>query len=802
MIEIPANNPAEDYPSNPELSASGKVTRPAISSPEQAYAIAARLEQSNIERNKLSATILRKYNGGQPHDQSALAANLELWRSNAPTGFMSGIVDRITPAPIQAIDSARYLTSAKLSDKDPESEKKSTYFQCEITSSIRSWNGWKDFLASLSQEDVLIGQAAPLNLNPYSPWPKMFHGDEVFFDNGVGQHARTVPCFAAKEDLLIHEFCEFLKDGPEISRDAGWDFDACIEVVNKALPKKAGTVNDENARTWEDAIREGNVGAAHSGAEVVQLYHTLAVEPMSGMVTHFITNREGNHELLLKKEDRFENMSDLLTMFCLQPGNGKYYSSKGIGRMLLNLHISIERTRNSLLDNLFMAGMKIFQVPANSPLSAQLKISHPFMVVSGDGQFIEHDISSNVSDFIEADSQISRWAEQFVGSYISGIRTDESNPNKTATEANIDANRDAQAKTAFLARFWGQFADLISQITRRLCDPETTDEIAKNLQKKLKDPEQGNMSDEEIQKLANAPAAQVVQDLTSQQNQAVIATFQVFRGDPDFDQYKLKARTASAMVNPQFTEDTMLDEQGRLALESEQIRAQILETEGLLSGAPGIPVSPRDNHPIHLKVIFSDLKAAAPKLSHASPEILDHANAQLVHSKAHIEQMKEAGAPPEDTKAFENAQKAFEDLLQQAGEALRDQMIQNQAQEGPQDVAERSPASPTPQPATPTPPPEEKTYGGMSEKVITSWISQYQNLPGPERQKLEQITGLRPTMPIIAPRAGMNGEHIHAVDPRMAPPSIMQRRMAPPPSPAPPVEVPTEPETPVEESTK
>lgn len=804
MITNPQSESLDsDRVNSPELSVTGKVTRKAISSPEQAYSMAVKMEKNNQERNDVDAIILKKYNGAQPYEPSALRAAQEDWRSNAPTGFMSGIVDRITPAPQQAIDAARYLTSASLNTGTPEDERKSKFFQLEVTRAIRSWDAWRDFLASLSQEDVLMGRAAPLNLNPYSPWPKMFRGDEVFFDDGVGQHARVVPALTAKEDLLIHEFVDFIQDGKEIAEAAGWNFDACIEVVNNALPKVIGMNSGElpNARSWEDAIREGNYAASHSGAKVVKIYHALAVEPDTKKVTHYIVNRDGKHELLFHKESRFEKMEDVVTLFCLQPGNGKYYSSRGIGRLTINTHISIERSRNGMLDNLIIGGMKILMVPANTTPSLQSKVVSPFVIVSADGKFEEHGVTANVQDYILADDQVSKWMEQLVGSYVSGLRTDGQDPNRTATEATIDANRDAQAKTAYLARFWGQFADLISQITRRLCDPETTDEIAKDLQERLLDPKIGNLTKQEVAKLAAAPAAQVVQDLTNQQNQAVIASYQVFKGDPDFDQHKLKERVASAMVNPAFTMDVLLPEQGVNPSEIEQARQQMLETEAILAGAPGIPVSPRDNDSVHLKVIFTDLKGGLPKIAQSGdPAMLDHMNAQLVHSSAHIKSMEAKLAPPEELKPFIEAQKAFEGALKGIGEQMKQQMEQRSAQGGVSEAPQPPLTSPDDQGGTSGPPEpvnadkEAKApSGGMSEKVLTSWIAQYSNLPAEEQRKLETISGLgaahngiEPIIPMARP-PGFN-----------IPPQQMQRQVAAPMQPQvpPPVVPPTAPEAP------
>lgn len=733
-----------DNVNSPQMSESGKVTLRAITSAEQAYGISNSLETGNKERNLLNATIDKKYNGGQPYNPKDLSDNAENWRSNAPTGFMSSIVDRITPSPMQAIDAARYLTSATLSNKSEESEKKSEYFRQAVTRAIRRWDGWRDFLSALFQELILIGYASPLNLNPYSPWPKMFRGNMVFYPEGIGQHAKNIPVLAAKEDLLVHEFAESFLDGKEIAEGAGWDFENCIKVINEALPKPA-TDKEQDARSWEDTIREANVGASHSGAKVIKLYHAVAVEPDTKKVTHYIVNRDGKHEILFSQEDRFDKIEDVSTLFTLQPANGKYYASKGVGRMLLNLHISIERTRNGLFDNLYLSGVKIIKVPPNQTASFSQKMVGPFMVVSMDGDFEQHGIETVVNEFIEADNQISRWAEQLVGTYISGLRGEESTPTKTATETTVDARRDAQAKSAFLSRALGQLADLIGQMTRRLCDSETTDQIAKDLQEELKDENRGNLTQKEIDELKNAPAAEVVQDLTQMQNQEIVQVFPVLKGDPNIDQTKLYERFLAAAVNLQFSKDVLLTDQMMQASEAEAVRQQMLETEAILAGAPGVPVSPRDKHDIHLKTIFSDMKAGLPnivKSAQTNPAILDHMNAQLVHSDAHIKAMQGQGAPSEATQPFEKAQQTFEGVLSQLGEAVK------QAQNAPQSPVS-SPNAPavSGQPSTsPNAPegvqPAEHLYGGMTEKLATSWVGQYANLRPEEQRRLEQVTGL------------------------------------------------------------
>src|ERR1044071_8485946 len=110
-----AIQPPKDPPStpegginNPDLTKDVKVQIKAITDEKQAYTIAENLRTANQDRNKTDAIIYSKYSGSPPYDDNALRQAGQSERYNFPTGFLASIVDRVTPVPIQLIDSARY----------------------------------------------------------------------------------------------------------------------------------------------------------------------------------------------------------------------------------------------------------------------------------------------------------------------------------------------------------------------------------------------------------------------------------------------------------------------------------------------------------------------------------------------------------------------------------------------------------------------------------------------------------------------------------------------------------------------
>lgn len=726
-----------------QVSKEVKVIQRAVLDGAQAWRIYEEIEKANQERNSTDAIIWNKYNDGQPFDAGALKATGQGNRYNFPTGFMSSIVDKVTPVPVGIIDSARYLTSASLKNIDPNTKvvdeskaRKTDLLREKVTKAIRRWPDWKTFCTGLCQELVLIGRCFALFLDPYTPWPKFFRTDQAFLPNGTGEHARSVQFLVAKQDLLVHELVNLIRD-KEAARAAGWDIDAAVMAINEALPRNATTAEANQStdqRTYEDCIREGNQGASYAGASVIPIAHIIAVEATTALgkenpVTHFILYRLKEHQVLFKKEDRFDRIEDAATLFTLEPGNGKFYGSKGLGRKLINKHLAIERARNRMFDQLEMSGMLVLKSDASRAPTVQFKVRHPFILTTTDAEFVEQEIQANVKAYLDADAKMVDLAQQRVGQYLpSQLTNNEGMRDKTAKEVSIDFQREAEAKVAFLSRFWGQFADLISAMQRKLLDPETTDKCAKELQADLK---LSGISDAEMKEFANAPAAEVIQDLTQIQNTQIMAVAAKYGNDPDVNTRELKIRDIAAMASPAIAEAILLPPKDVQANVLESARQQMLETEAMNMGSPGMPVSPRDDHKVHLDVLLPDLMQAIQKGIQIGmhPQDLGKVAAGLTHAQGHLQVWGQAaqGSKPMQ-KVISGYAKALAEVdkqLKKLAMTVAQTMNQQQDASMQQQAAAQAPAPPSPD-------------------MIKAWVQLYPNATSSIKRQIEQALGFAP----------------------------------------------------------
>ena len=720
----------------------GKINRPAVSDGAQAWSIFKALRDANLTRNDLNSEIVSRFNGKLPRIESTRSTG-EAWKSNFPTGFMEGIISTVVPTLTSFIESAQSYTQSHLDDDTEEARNKSELAQEAFTKKVRSWRGWRSFCYALCQEVILIGYAFSAWTDEYEWRPTFYRQDQARIPDGSEQFSEYVQTLGIDQSFLIHELVDVIDDRKS-AEAAGWNVDNVIEALNNAMPDDPNRKNTEGSltRTYEDMMREGNIGSSFStGARVVDAGHLLVIEPDEG-VSHFILDRNNSNNVLFDKHKRFDSMSEVVVLFTLEPGNGKFYSSKGLGRRLLNLTIAIDNTVNEAVDQLRVASLLIVQWDNAGKTLPPPRVKAPFMMIDPNAKFDQKaGFQANVSAFIELHNKLLEIAQQAVGAYIQGAVKDATTGDKTATQARVDYQRELKSTAAFISRFAGQLAEMFQEMQKRLCNPDTTDDEAKDFQKQLKE---YGFSKAEIKEWAESSVAEVLQDLTQGENNAKIAIAEKFRGNPNFDQIKLDEIEVTAMIggNPSFAKEVMLAEGIDPTMEVEQVREQIMENEAIIAGA-SIPVSPRDNDEVHLKVLIPELMkggqamAQNPQAVLQNPGMLDHVNAAIIHGQAHLQSWEKKGAQPDKIAPYEQALKKADDAL--TGFAGNLQKMKG-AQQQPQ-----QPQQSQQQPQAPQSSDGDVDQGGaMSEKTLVAWISKYEALPGPERARLEAIGGIGP----------------------------------------------------------
>lgn len=678
--------------SAPNLSASLKPRRRAIKDARQARNIIRTLEQSRREANIKNARIMSKYNSEKPYTQKALEEDGLAWKSNFTTKPLPMLVDKVAPRFVKLLDGMKYLTNSELPGTFPKASEKTESFRREVSKTIRSRPGWSEFVSEIAMENALFGYTSVAWLDEFSWYPKHFRQDSFFVPSGTKQLANSAQVIVLRESFLIHELFDLIED-KEAASIAGWDVPNTVRAINNAMPENRRCKDVNLERVYEDLVRESNVGLSHeAGALVVTVYHVLATE-VSGKVSHYILTENDypqekssdsldKSQMLFERDDHFENMSHCASFFSFQHGNGKLHGSKGIGREIYNMAGMLDRARNEVVDRLNLSGKIIIQGDPKSIKKFKMSVVGNALLIDQNFNINERKIDAAVEPFLQLDQFLTSHLDQ-----MAGATTPKAFEGERVTKAAIDlfASREEESRDNISGRFLSQFATMMSTIQVRMCDPDTSEQDAKDMQKRLLE----FMSREELNELAKQPVAETVKDFTEIERQQLVAFAAETRGNPLYDQKELERRKATALFGDEFATAVLLPDEDSTVL-AEQSRMQALELLILVGQASAIPVSPRDNHLVHLQTMKQAFESSAEQAATKGAEGLEVLQALVAHAEAHLQAAAAAGEDKnklaEFTKLITGARNAVEKLNQVEEEQARVATAQpapSQLQEAP-----------------------------------------------------------------------------------------------------------------------
>ena len=606
-----------------------KPRTPAIKDEKQAIELVRTLKLENQTRNSKNARITAKYAAERPWRPELLEQEGLSYKSNFSTQPLANLIDRVAPRFTQAVQALKYFTNAKLPEHVNGAAQKSELFQREITSTIRSWTGWKDFLSEVCQENALFGFTCAGWVNEFSWRPTHFRQDAFFVPKGTKQNSDYAQVIVLTQKLLLHEFYDLIKD-KDAAKDAGWDLKNCIEVLNDSTPDKSRSGSSDDVRAWEDLNREIGVGASFvQGTKTVQLDHLFAVETETGKVEHWVLAVDKNLKLL-HREEQFDKTCEVASFFSFQFANGTLHGSKGIGRQVYAIAGIVDRGRNEVVDRLALAGKILLACDEKKIPRFRLNVRGNAVLIGSDYTVSESKIDGSVEEFLQLDEYMGRLLDDISGN-VSARRMQLQGERPTAAQVNLVASREEESKDASIARFLTQFSSFVSTLQRKLCSPQVEEDDAKEMRKRLLKV----MTKDELKMLAEMPSAEVIKDLSELQRQQIVLIATESKGNPLYNQRVMEEEKLTALIDADFAKRVLLPDPDPTML-AEQARLQKMEFVLMASSQQPAEVSPRDGHRIHLDLVKQALEAALPNLAD-TPEQLPVISAYLGHAKLHVQ---------------------------------------------------------------------------------------------------------------------------------------------------------------------
>lgn len=626
---------------SPDLNSKAEPQQHAIRDVGQAREVIRTLQAAGRKRSIVNARIGAKLNSERPYDQTSLENEGLGWRQNVSTRIMTTITDKCWPRFVQAVQGLKFFTNSSLSNKWINNTEKTESFRQIITDCIREHQGWTDLLENITLTNTVYGHEVVAWLDELSFWPVSFNQEDSYVTDGCRQLPKYAQVVALHERLMPHELYERIKDRKE-AEQAGWDIEKAISAINDASPTQLrdALIVGGTADTWYvNAARELTVGSSYmGGASVISVYNLFAQE-VNGKVSHYRLAGD-KLEMIFEKDDRFDSPRDCLAFFSYERGNGTLHGSKGIGRAAYELAGMLDRARNELIDRAIMSGKILVQGDVKRLHTFKMSVVGSTCIIPNGWQVLEHRIDGDPEPFLKLDSYFSGLIDQIVGNISPPQLGGQGEAFRSSASWQLLAAREEEGKDAKITRFMQQFICMIETMQRRICSKDAIDEDAKAAYKKLLE----KMTEEEIKELAESPVAGAIVDLTPLERQMVVALAQEKQGNPAYNQRQLQVEDVTARLGTQFAERVILPVEDPTQ-EAEQTRLQLLEITLLASGQP-VPVSPRDNHEIHIKVLMPAAEQLAGQIQQGQMDT-SALEAFLAHLSEHVNAAQAAGVPKE-----------------------------------------------------------------------------------------------------------------------------------------------------------
>lgn len=615
---------------SPELPESGSWPKKlpkvrAIETEVQCANIIRRVLNDNRERNTKNARIQAKANADRPFDASEMTRDGLAWKSNFSTQPLPALIARVFPRLVAVANDAKYLTNSALPDTIDGASRKTDAFRREFTSVVRARPEWQDFLEEAAQENSLFGYTSAAWLDEYCWFPVHYRGDRFLVPQGTKQKSQMAQTVVFVEHYQPHELFEKIED-VEAAKNAGWVIDTTVQAINEAQPPDARSINTESERIYEDLAREANLSnSLNSAAKEVVLYSVLVTE-VTGKITHWRV-RASDYKKVFLREDRFDSMSDVAHFFAFERGNGTMHGSKGVGRIVYAMAGILDRSRNEVVDRLQLAGKVIVQGAESDLRRFKMSVFGNAILMGSAYNIAQQTINPHTEEFFELDSYLRSLLDELAGNvspkHLQGERV-------TAKQVELYAQREEEGKDNVLSRWALQLAGLLSIMQRKMFHASCDEEDAKEARKRLLQ----IMSEEELDMLAGRPSAEVVKDLTDLDRQKIVLVAAEGTGNPYYDQRELQKRKVTALLGAETAEALILPVNDP-TVTAEQTRMQTLENL-ILSLGQNVPVSPRDSHIEHLKVLEPALQALVDSMP-TNSGVAENITSVLTHAKEHVQ---------------------------------------------------------------------------------------------------------------------------------------------------------------------
>lgn len=340
-----------------------------------------------------------------------------------------------------------------------------------------------------------------------SQWNIILHGCGPFlFEDGFTPFPRAFQCGDLKvpertrSDTYYWDACAFntwyyppqlfaFIEDKDAADKIGWDVEQTRLVIATAtdIRTKNGALYDWE---WYQQEMKNNSLAYYDDTKVIWLSHVFWKE-FDGRITHAIVQQENAITVPVKylfiQVGRYKNWNEVVHPMYFDRGNGGFHHSvTGLGVKMYSAMDYQNRLLCNLADKAFAP--KILFKPSTTEASQKFQMQNfgDYAVLNSNWDWEQTGIAGLMQDGLAINQQVTDVMQSNLSSYRQQMPMKQQGNPITAKQVMYDASQQATLTKTSYNRYYKQEDALCTEIVRRLCNLNTTNQQAKDFQERCK----------------------------------------------------------------------------------------------------------------------------------------------------------------------------------------------------------------------------------------------------------------------------------------------------------------------------
>lgn len=361
-----------------------------------------------------------------------------------------------------------------------------------------------DYQEQVSQWDMVLHGGGPyLFENPYDVFPRAVLWGDLKVPEFTKSDTNYWEACSVEVWYYPPELFKFIKD-KEAASKVGWNVDYTQKVIANAMDIRQQRGIQYDWEFFQSELKNNSLSYFGEESKVCRMCHVFWKE-FDGRVTHAIVERDSNpggtssgqnkdyvNELTsagvqycFLHVGRYASFQEAIHPMYFDHGNGGYHHSvTGLGVKMFPAMEYENRLICNLCDKAFSPKLLFTPTTAEAQQKFQLARFGDYAVTPPGTTVGQNSMAGLMNDGVAMKEMLSEIMNNTLSSYKGGSPSQKSGNPVTKFEKQLEAAmQSAMSKTQF-NRFYKQRDQLFMEMWRRLSDPNSPDDIAKDFQKR------------------------------------------------------------------------------------------------------------------------------------------------------------------------------------------------------------------------------------------------------------------------------------------------------------------------------